>query len=70
MNKLVSSLLSLAFMVSLGGTAAIAQEDHAATPAGEHAEAETPHYPLKHPKSVEWSFAGPFGHYDLSLIHI
>jgi len=64
MNKLVSSLLSLAFVAGLGGTAAIAQEDHAAAPAGEHAETETPHYPLKHPKSVDWSFAGPFGHYD------
>ncbi|RWX78637.1 cytochrome c1 [Neorhizobium lilium] len=64
MKKLVSSLLSLAFVAGLGGAAAIAQENHAAAPAAEHAESETPHYPLKHPKEVAWSFAGPFGHYD------
>jgi ubiquinol-cytochrome c reductase cytochrome c1 subunit len=33
-----------------------AQEDHAA--------AETPHYPLEHPRHVDWSFSGPFGKYD------
>jgi ubiquinol-cytochrome c reductase cytochrome c1 subunit len=26
--------------------------------------AETPHYPLEHPRHSEWSFAGPFGKYD------
>jgi ubiquinol-cytochrome c reductase cytochrome c1 subunit len=24
----------------------------------------TPHYPLEHPKHVDWSFAGPFGTWD------
>lgn len=27
-------------------------------------EGETPHYPLKAPERVEWSFAGPLGAYD------
>lgn len=68
MNKLVSSLVSLAFLAGLGAATAVAQDNHAAAPAGEagaeHAEGETPHYPMKHPKEVDWSFAGPFGHYD------
>jgi ubiquinol-cytochrome c reductase cytochrome c1 subunit len=68
MNKLVSSLLSLALLTGLGAATAAAQDNHAAAPAGaaggEHAEGETPHYPLKHPKHVDWSFGGPFGHYD------
>jgi len=59
MKKLVASILSLAVVGCLG-TAALAQE---AKPA-EHHEAATPHYPLKEPREVEWSFAGPFGHYD------
>jgi ubiquinol-cytochrome c reductase cytochrome c1 subunit len=39
-------------------------------PAGEHAaegghsEAEPTHFPIRHPKEEEWSFAGPFGTYD------
>ncbi len=32
---------------------------------GEHA---TPHYPLKKPAYVDWSFAGPFGHWDLGQL--
>ncbi len=63
MNKLVSSLLSLAFVAGLGGAVA-AQEAKPGEAGAAHAEAETPHYPLKHPKLEEWSFAGPFGHYD------
>ena len=27
-------------------------------------EEETPHYPLLHPKHVDWDFSGPFGKYD------
>ncbi|MCJ8519363.1 ubiquinol-cytochrome c reductase cytochrome c1 subunit [Pseudorhizobium tarimense] len=64
MKKLVASILSLAFVAGLGvGAAALAQDEHAAE--GEaHAEGATPHYPLKHPTELDWSFAGPFGHYD------
>lgn len=32
------------------------------------AEGETPHYPLKHPKHEHWTFAGPFGRYDLAQL--
>ena len=64
MNKLVTSLLSLAVVAGLSG-AALAEE---ATPNGaapaEHAEGATPHYPLMHPKHEHWTFAGPLGHYD------
>lgn len=60
MKKLVASILSLAVAGSLVTAVAVAQESQ--PPA--HAEAETPHYPLKHPKELDWSFAGPFGHYD------
>tara|TARA_R110002020_G_scaffold70169_7_gene182136 strand:- start:7553 stop:8434 length:882 start_codon:yes stop_codon:yes gene_type:complete len=64
MKKLVTSVLSLALVAGLGfGVAAVAQEEHAAAE-GAHAEGATPHYPLKHPKEIDWSFAGPFGHYD------
>ncbi|MBY3221199.1 cytochrome c1 [Rhizobium laguerreae] len=65
MKTLVTSILSFAFAAGFG-SAVLAQE---ATPANgaapaHHEESETPHYPLKHPKEEEWSFAGPFGHYD------
>ncbi|KQT82571.1 cytochrome c1 [Aurantimonas sp. Leaf443] len=38
--------------------------DHGAA-AGEHA---TPHYPLKKPELLNWSFAGPFGHWDVAQL--
>lgn len=49
MKKLATSLLSLAFATGLGFSAALAQE---------HAEGETPHYPIHKPAPVEWSFSG------------
>ena len=68
MNKLATSILSLALVTGLGFSAAMAQDETAqdehAAAGGEHAEGATPHYPLQHPKHVDWSFAGPFGHYD------
>ena len=63
MKKLVASLLSLAFVAGLGAVGAMAQENKPAAPAAEE-HSETPHYPIMHPKGVDWSFAGPFGHYD------
>ncbi|CDN54863.1 Cytochrome c1 [Neorhizobium galegae bv. officinalis bv. officinalis str. HAMBI 1141] len=62
MKKLVTSLVSLAFLAGMGVASAVAQENHAAAPAAEHSE--TPHFPINHPKETDWSFAGPFGHYD------
>ena len=41
-------------VLSFGGFASAAE-----SPVG-----ETPHYPLIHPKHVDWSFAGPFGRFD------
>lgn len=49
-----------AIFVALGislGAAGAAEEDGG-----------TPHYPLKKPRNAEWSFAGPFGHWDLGQL--
>jgi ubiquinol-cytochrome c reductase cytochrome c1 subunit len=68
MKKLATRLLSLAVLAGLGlglGLAQVqAQENHDAAASEEHEEGGTPHYPINHPRSVDWSFAGPFGHYD------
>ncbi|MBB3309224.1 ubiquinol-cytochrome c reductase cytochrome c1 subunit [Rhizobium sp. BK196] len=61
MKKLVASIVSLAVTAGVAGVA-FAQE--AAAPAAHHEESATPHYPLKEPKEIDWTFAGPFGHYD------
>ncbi|WP_438748034.1 cytochrome c1 [Pararhizobium sp. O133] len=64
MKKLVTSLLSLAFAAGiLGGTAYAAEEEHGVKEATEHAVANA-HFPIFKPKNIDWSFAGPFGHYD------
>jgi len=44
--------------------AAMASLASTAYSAGEGEAAHTPHYPLKHPRQSEWSFAGPFGTWD------
>jgi cytochrome c1 len=36
----------------------------AAHAAGGEGEGATPHYPIHKPERMNWSFAGPFGHYD------
>lgn len=36
-------------------------------PSGEEHGA-TPHYPLKHPANLDWTFAGPFGHWDVGQL--
>jgi ubiquinol-cytochrome c reductase cytochrome c1 subunit len=51
MKTILRLAAALALALPLGS--AVAQE-----------EAATPHYPLKHPREVSWSFAGPFGKYD------
>ncbi|RFC62461.1 cytochrome c1 [Fulvimarina endophytica] len=43
------------------------EEEHAAE-AAEEGHAETPHYPLKKPEEVDWSFDGPFGTWDLAQL--
>ncbi|MGE7368076.1 cytochrome c1 [Neorhizobium sp. NPDC001467] len=74
MKKLTMCFLSLGLLAGIASLPAAAQENHGTaaggsaneasggTPAEEHGA--TPHYPIKHPHAMEWSFAGPFGHYD------
>jgi ubiquinol-cytochrome c reductase cytochrome c1 subunit len=57
MKKLVTRILFVALMSPVCLTGAMAAEE------GEHAGG-TPHYPLKHPHNMEWSFSGPLGNYD------
>jgi ubiquinol-cytochrome c reductase cytochrome c1 subunit len=49
----LATILVLALPLGSGALAQEAQE-----------EEETPHYPLLHPKHVDWDFSGPFGKYD------
>ena len=64
MKKLVTSILSLALAAGLlGGAAYAAGEGHDLKEATEHAAA-TAHYPILKPEEMDWSFSGPFGHYD------
>ncbi|WP_442880053.1 cytochrome c1 [Aurantimonas sp. A2-1-M11] len=46
--------------------AAEAEAEHEA--AAEEGHSETPHYPLRKPEEMNWSFAGPFGRYDLGQL--
>ncbi len=68
MKKLVTGILSLAVVAGLGAGIVFAQEsgEHKAEGAaaeGEHAGG-TPHFPIHKPEQEEWTFSGPFGHYD------
>ncbi|MEB2843063.1 cytochrome c1 [Rhizobiales bacterium RZME27] len=66
MKKLTLSFLSLGLLAGIAILPASAQENHDNAPGGTVVEdhGATPHYPIKHPHQTEWSFAGPFGHYD------
>jgi ubiquinol-cytochrome c reductase cytochrome c1 subunit len=67
MKKLVTGIFSLAVVAGLGAGIVFAQEtgEHKAEGAAaeEHAGG-TPHFPIHKPEQAEWSFSGPFGHYD------
>ncbi|MDF1609696.1 cytochrome c1 [Hoeflea sp. YIM 152468] len=54
MSKLFASIVPLALAAIIGVGPAFAAEE----------EGATPHYPIKMPKEVDWSFAGPFGTFD------
>lgn len=54
MKKLLACVVPLAMAAVIGAGPAFAAE---------HAN-ETPEYPIKHLKEVDWSFAGPFGTFD------
>jgi len=57
MHTLITPLAALLALALPLAASAFAQEHEAAAE-------ETPHYPLKHPRHSEWSFAGPFGKYE------
>ncbi|MEN9894201.1 MAG: hypothetical protein RIR97_53 [Pseudomonadota bacterium] len=61
MKKLRLSILSLALGACLGTGATFAADD---LKTEVHHAIENGHFPVIKPKNVEWSFAGPFGHYD------
>ena len=52
MKSILNGFAAIAMVLALGAGAQAAEEG------------ETPHYPLKKPIQQDWSFAGPFGHYD------
>lgn len=62
MIKLISALVALANVALLAYSADA--EEVPPQPSAVHTEATAPHYPLKHPKELDWSFAGFTGHYD------
>ncbi|MGV8938899.1 MAG: cytochrome c1 [Allorhizobium sp.] len=64
MKKLVTSILSLAVVAGLGLASAAHAQDAAPAEEAHAAAGETPHYPIHHPKNLDWSFHGPFGTYD------
>ncbi len=56
MNMILKGLAALGLGTTLAfGSAFAAEDGH---------EAEPTHFPMKKPVEVDWSFAGPFGHYD------
>lgn len=61
MKTILHGMAALAFGLVVACSASVAQEGEGG---GEHAASETPHYPLKEPEELDWSFAGPFGTYD------
>jgi len=54
------------FIGAIAGAALLAVA--ATTGAGAAEEAALPHFPLKHPRHVKWSFAGPFGHWNIAQL--
>jgi ubiquinol-cytochrome c reductase cytochrome c1 subunit len=59
MRTIMKTFAGAAFALALGvafAPAALAQ--HEAEPGA------TPHYPLREPRHVDWTFSGPFGHFD------
>ncbi|MBO0661692.1 cytochrome c1 [Jiella sp. MQZ9-1] len=80
MTKLLSALLAFGLMAmplqaamaqdkteSAAASAGAASKD-AGQDAAAEGHAELPHFPLKEPPELSWSFAGPFGHWDLGQL--
>ena len=55
--KIATARLAAILVLAFAPGFVFAQEDA-------HDEGAAVHYPLLHPKHVDWSFAGPFGKYD------
>ncbi|PYE27177.1 ubiquinol-cytochrome c reductase cytochrome c1 subunit [Rhizobium sp. PP-CC-3A-592] len=63
MKKLITGLF-LATSLLAGPVLAQENAPHEGTTATEEHGGGTPHFPIKKPHQEDWSFAGPFGHYD------
>ena len=61
LNKFVSSLTAAGLAIAIAASALVgfasAEEDGG-----------TPHYPINKPNYAEWSFSGPFGHWDIGQL--
>ena len=58
MKKILTALAAAGILLAGAGPYAWAAEE------GGHSQAEPTHFPIKHPRELAWSFAGPFGTYD------
>jgi ubiquinol-cytochrome c reductase cytochrome c1 subunit len=56
-DRLIGALAGALFLGAGFAAPALAQENGA-----------TQHYPIKHPKHLHWSFAGPLGHWDIAQL--
>lgn len=56
------------FFVKITGLCAAAAMALSVSVAFAAEEGETPHYPIQKPKEIEWSFAGPFGTWDIGQL--
>lgn len=59
LNKIVSTLAGTLAGICVAFSLSVASS---------FASEDTPHYPIKHPKEASWSFAGPFGHWDIGQL--
>lgn len=62
MNRMLIGLAALGLLLSLPLGNAAAQEAHEEDG---HSAAEPTHFPILKPREQDWSFAGPFGTYDI-----
>ncbi len=62
MIKLISAIVVSAATALVAHS--VCAEETSPQPPALHKEGTTPHYPLRHPKEQDWSFAGFTGHYD------
>ena len=66
MNRIVIGLATLGLMLSVPMGIAAAQEAHQEGQSEEgHSAAEPTHFPIHKPREQSWTFAGPFGTYDI-----